>query len=82
MSASVETVAAVTSAGHVLITLVMTLVCLALFIVIWFKAARNMAKIAADKGYTERKWFHYCFWLGLIGYLMVCAMPDRNREKT
>jgi len=51
---------------------------LALFIYIWFKAAKNMAKIAADKGYTERKWFHYCFWLGIVGVLMVCAMPDKT----
>lgn len=49
-------------------------------IFIWFKAARNMAGIAADKGYTERKWFHYCFWLGLVGILMVCAMPDKKRH--
>ena len=38
-------------------------------------------RIAADKGYKERKWFHYCFWLGLIGYLMVCAMPDKKRRR-
>ena len=39
-----------------------------------------MARIAADKGYTERKWWHYVFWLGLIGILMICAMPDKNRQ--
>lgn len=49
-------------------------------LIVWFKAAKNMASIAADKGYTERKWFHYCFWLGLLGFLMVCAMPDKNRR--
>ena len=52
-----------------------------LMIVIWFKAAKNMARIAADNGYKERKLFHYCFWLGLIGYLMVCAMPDKKRRR-
>ena len=51
-----------------------------LMLVVWFKAAKNMARIAADKGYTERKWFHYCFWLGLVGCLMICAMPDKNRR--
>ena len=45
---------------------------------VWFWVAKNMASIAADKGYTERKWFHYCFWLGLVGILMVCAMPDKS----
>jgi len=45
---------------------------------LWFKVAKNFARIAADKGYAEKKWFHYCFWLGLVGMLMVIAMPDKN----
>ena len=53
---------------------------LCLLVFIWYKAAQSMAGIAADKGYTEKKWFHYCFWLGLVGFLMVCAMPDKNRR--
>lgn len=62
-----------------IIGLVFSLAIIALFIVIWVKVANNMARIAADKGYTERKWWHYVFWLGLIGILMICAMPDKNR---
>lgn len=53
---------------------------IAVLLFVWYKAAKNMAQIAADKGYTERKWFHYCFWLGFVGFLMVCAMPDKNRR--
>ena len=53
----------------------------ALIVFVWFKAAKNMARIAADKGYTERKWFHYCFWLGLVGFLMICAMPDKSSRQ-
>lgn len=60
--------------------LVIVLLVLILAIVIWYKIAKNMARIAADKGYTERKWFHYCFWLGLVGFLMICAMPDKRRR--
>lgn len=60
--------------------LVIVLLVLVLAIVIWYKIAKNMARIAADKGYTERKWFHYCFWLGLVGFLMICAMPDKRRR--
>lgn len=63
-----------------IISLVFSLAIIALFIVIWVKVANNMARIAADKGYTERKWWHYVFWLGLIGILMICAMPDKNRQ--
>ena len=64
-----------------IIASVISLAVIILMIVIWFKAAKNMARIAADKGYKERKWFHYCFWLGLVGYLMVCAMPDKKRRR-
>lgn len=63
-----------------ILTLIIVLLVLVLAIVIWYKIAKNMARIAADKGYTERKWFHYCFWLGLVGFLMVCAMPDKRRR--
>ena len=62
--------------GEILVCLIP----LVLMILVWFKASKNMARLAADKGYTERKWFHYCFWLGLVGFLMVCAMPDKNRR--
>ena len=33
---------------------------------------------AADKGYDSSKYFHICFWLGIIGYLLVIALPDRG----
>lgn len=63
-----------------IIAILIPLLILVVMLIIWIKAAKNMARIAADKGYPERKWFHYCFWLGLVGYLMVCAMPDKNRR--
>lgn len=62
------------------VALLPLLIVLIIAFVVWFKVAKNMARIAADKGYTERKWFHYCFWLGLVGMLMVCAMPDKYRH--
>ena len=59
-------------------SVILSLLLFAVFLVVWYKAARNMARIASDKGYVEKRWFHYCFWLGIAGYLMVCAMPDKN----
>ena len=39
------------------------------------------AGIASDKGYEEGKWFHICFWFGILGFMLVAAMPDlRARE--
>ena len=62
------------------ITFIPMLVIAILFILLWHGVAKNFARIAADKGYPEKKWFHYCFWMGLVGILMVCAMPDKNRR--
>lgn len=33
--------------------------------------------MAQDKGYEKKTWFHMCFWLGPISYIIVAAMPDR-----
>ena len=46
-------------------------------------AIANEFQIAAkDKGYPERKYFWYCFFFGIIGYLMVIALPDHSRIPT
>ena len=42
--------------------------------------ADEFYKIARDKGYTDKKYFWICFWLGFIGYVMVAAMPQKNKE--
>ena len=39
--------------------------------------ASKASDVANDKGYEKRKWFHMCFWLGLISYIIVAAMPDK-----
>jgi len=40
--------------------------------------AKQFESVAADKGYTGSKYFHMCFWLSLVGYLLVIALPDRG----
>ena len=40
----------------------------------WFAVQARDA--AEAKGYEGRKWFHLCFWLGLVPYLIVAALPD------
>ena len=38
--------------------------------------------VANDKGYDKGTWFHMCFWLGPISFIIIAAMPDlRLREK-
>ena len=36
----------------------------------------TFARIAAAKGYSYQKYFGICFFLGMIGYIMVAALPD------
>ena len=47
-------------------------------IVIEWSIAKEFASIAADKGYSESRYFWYCFIFGIFGYLMVIALPDRG----
>ena len=39
--------------------------------------ASNASNIAEEKGYEKRKWFHMCFWVGPISYIIIAAMPDQ-----
>lgn len=39
--------------------------------------ASNASDMAEEKGYEKRKWFHMCFWLGPISYIIIAAMPDQ-----
>lgn len=48
--------------------------------------ASNASDIAQEKGYEKRKWFHMCFWLGPVAFIIVAAMPDKvmreNQQQT
>lgn len=46
-----------------------------------YLVAEEFDKIAVMKGYPEKKYFWWCFCLGLIGWLMVAALPDWVSEK-
>lgn len=53
-----------------------------IFLILGIFLASEASEIAKDKGYDGGKWFHMCFWLGLISYIMIAAMPDLAlREK-
>lgn len=49
-----------------------SLIVLSYFIAKWFFEA------AKEKGYHNKKYFWICFWLGLVGWILVCALPDRR----
>lgn len=44
--------------------------------------ASEMGDSAESKGHSKRRYFHLCFWLGIVGYLCVLALPDlKAREQ-
>ena len=55
---------------------------LAVIIYVSYIVARKFEKIAIMKGYNENiHSFAMCFWLGIIGYLYVIALPDLHTLK-
>lgn len=53
---------------------VAVLLVFAYFIAHWF------FEVAEEKGYHSKKYFWICFWLGVIGYLLVIALPDHGNS--
>ena len=44
--------------------------------------ANQFYKIASMKGHSDKQYFWWCFFLGIVGWLMVVALPDRAVTKT
>ena len=54
------------------------IIAVAAALVLDFFLAREFQRIAISKGWNGKKYFFFAFFLGLIGYLMVVALPDRG----
>lgn len=50
-------------------------------LIIQWIISKEFAKAAADKGYTESKYFWYCFFFSIAGYLLVIALPNKEIAK-
>lgn len=57
--------------------IVIYIIVLAVALILNGVLASNASDMADDKGYEKRKWFHMCFWLGPISYIIIAAMPDK-----
>ena len=62
--------------------IILYLIGIALFLVLQYYVAKQFESVANDKGYADSKYFHLCFWLGVVGYLLVIALPDRGNGIT
>ena len=59
------------------------LIVILILILIRFIVALKFEKIAFQKGYDKKiHSFAMCFWLGIIGYLYVIALPNLNTHPT
>lgn len=52
----------------------------AAFIVLEYFISKWFFEAAEEKGYHNRKYFWICFWLGAVGWILVCALPDRGNS--
>lgn len=67
------------SEGLLIVVIILSII---IFVGLNSLIASNASDIAQNKGYEKKKWFHMCFWLGPISYIIVAAMPDLTmREK-
>lgn len=55
------------------------LACIAILIIDYL-IAKEFYAIATDKGYVATKYLWIPFLLGIVGYLLVVALPDRNKN--
>jgi len=54
------------------------LLSIAIALVIAYVIAKKFADIAEMKGHEGNTYFWFTFWLGVVGMLMVVALPNKN----
>ncbi len=58
--------------------IIFNLLLLVAIIVVWAFVALTFQDIAGEKGFYEKKYFWWTFLFGIVGCLMVAALPDRG----
>ena len=64
--------------NDLVIYLILGIIVLVVVLVFHFFLSKEMSLVAEEKGYDRSKWFAWCFWTGLMGFIAVCAMPDKR----
>lgn len=65
-----------------MIWIILAMLVIAAAIWILWLVAKEFYVVAKEKGYYEKKYLWICFLLGVIGYLLVVALPDRGNATT
>ena len=53
---------------------------IAIYFGVCFFLASQFSEVATLKGYNDKKYYWICFWLGLPGWLLVVALPNRGNS--
>ena len=61
--------------------LIVSIVACAIALWIDYLIAREFYFAAREKGYSGKKYLWICFFLGMVGYLLVIALPNRASAK-
>lgn len=62
--------------------LLATIVIIVLAIWIQWYIAKQFFTAAEAKGHYDKKYLWICFWLPVVGYLLIIALPDRSTSVT
>jgi len=60
---------------------VLIIIGIIILIAIQYNIAKVFQQIAEAKYFEGKPYFYWTFFLGIVGMLMVIALPDRNIEK-
>lgn len=55
---------------------IISLIIIVVYILINRYISRAFYEIAQKKGQSEKRYYWFPFWLGIVGYLLVVALPD------
>jgi hypothetical protein len=66
--------------GNEIMEVIIILLCSALALWINYLIAREFYNAAEEKGYYDTKYLWICFFLGIVGYLLIIALPARSKK--
>ena len=59
---------------------VLIIISVVVFVAVVYVIAEEFQRIAQMKGHNEKRYFWWSFLLGVVGWTMVIALPDRAKE--
>ena len=58
----------------------MVFIAIILYVFVALILAAEFSAVASEKGYTSNKYYWICLLLGIAGWILVCALPDRGNR--